>query len=282
MAHRRRSADGLTVALISDVFFGAGREARLRARLGDAKAAGAELALLPEIPLDPWAPATRRARDVDAEPPGGPRHVMLSAAARDVGLGVVGGAIVRDAVDGRRYSTALAFDARGIHVSSYAKLHLPQEPGFWETSHYVPGTRPPEVVEAFGLPIGLQICSDVNRPEGSHLLGALGAEAILVPRATEADTYESWRVVFRANALTSAAYVLSVNRPRPEGGVPLGGPSIAVAPDGIVLVETTDPLAVVRLERSAIVKARLDYPGYLPIRARLYAAAWDSIATRDG
>ena len=72
--------------------------------------------------------------------------------------------------------------------------------------------------------------------------------------------------------------MISVNRPRPEGGVPIGGPSLVVAPDGAVLVETTDPLAVVSLDRSVVQRARLDYPGYLPVRAVLYAAGWRRVA----
>jgi predicted amidohydrolase len=272
----------LTVALISEVFFDADAERRLRTMLAEARAAGAELAVLPEIPLNPWSPAGREARDEDAEEPGGPRHQMLSRASREAGIGVIGGAIVRAAGDGLRRNTALVFDARGELLDSYAKLHLPEEPGFWETSHYVPGSHPARVLDAFGLPVGVQICSDINRPEGSHALAAGGAMAILAPRATELRTYERWRVVFRANALTSAAYLLSVNRPRAEGGVLLGGPTIAVAPDGTVLLETTDPLAVVRLERGVVAAARRDYPGYLPIRARIYADAWDGIARGSG
>ena len=84
--------------------------------------------------------------------------------------------------------------------------------------------------------------------------------------------------MFRASALTSAAYVLSVNRPYPEKGVLLGGPSVAIDPNGFALVETTDRLALVTLESSVIAKARVDYPGYLPIRADLYADAWEDVA----
>jgi predicted amidohydrolase len=274
-----RAPDGdLTVALISDVFFDADAERRLEARLAEARVAGADLAMLPEIPLNPWSPATMDAHAEDAEEPGGPRHEALSGAARAAGIGVVGGAIVRDTVDGLRRNTALVFDAQGRLVAHFAKLHLPEEPGFWETSHYVPGHQAAQVVGSFGMPVGIQICSDINRPEGSHLLAASGAEAILAPRATEQRTYERWRVVLRANALTSCAYVLSVNRPRPEGGVLLGGPSVAIAPDGTVLLETTDAVAVVRLERAAVAAARIHYPGYLPVRARLYADAWDEVA----
>ncbi|HEV8252989.1 MAG TPA: carbon-nitrogen hydrolase family protein, partial [Candidatus Limnocylindria bacterium] len=157
-----------------------------------------------------------------------------------------------------------------------------EEPGFWETSHYEPGTGAPSRIDAFGLPVGVQVCSDTNRPEGSHLLGAQGAEAILIPRATEERTYQRWKIVFRANALTSCAYVLSVNRPDPEAGVLIGGPSIAVDPNGTVLVETTDQIATVTVESRVVTVARTAYPGYLPVRARLYADAWREIAGRDG
>jgi N-carbamoylputrescine amidase len=212
----------------------------------------------------------------------GPRMTAQAAAARRAGIGLVGGIIHRDE-SGRRTSRALVFDAQGTLVSTFEKLHLPEEPGFWETSHYEPGTAVARPIDAFGMPIGIQICSDTNRPEGSHLLGALGAEAILIPRATEEKTYQRWKVVFRASALTSAAYVLSVNRPDPEAGVLIGGPSVAIDPSGQALVETTDTLALVTLDHAVIEAARVAYPGYLPIRADLYAEAWDEVrATRRG
>lgn len=277
-----RSDGRLTVALISEVFWEPDGTQRLRQRLAEAADRGADLAVLPELPLNPWRPATKDARDEDAEPMDGPRATAQAEAAAEAGIGLVGGIIHRDSETGRRTSRALVLDGGGSVVATYEKLHLPEEPGFWETSHYEPGTDAPGRIDAFGLPVGVQICSDNNRPEGAHLLGALGAMGILIPRATEEKTYQRWKVVFRANALTSAAYVLSVNRPAPEEGVLIGGPSIAVAPDGEVLVETTDRLALVTLEADAVARARVAYPGYLPIRARLYADAWDGIAGSDG
>ena len=267
-------AGTLTIALIRDVFFSDSGEQRLRARLAEARALGAELALLPELPLNPWSPATTTARDDDAEPPDGVRSRVLAAAAAEAGIGVVGGAIVRDPASGTRHNTALVFDRAGRLVARYRKIHLPDEDGFHEPCHYEPGDRAADVIEDFALPIGMQICSDINRPEGSHFLGAAGAMAILNPRATEAATFDRWKLVFRANAMTSATYVLSVNRPAPEHGVALGGPSIAVGPDGEVLLESTDAVAVVTLQRAAIDAARARYPGYLAINSDIYAAAW--------
>lgn len=277
-----RTDGKLTVALISEVFWQPDGIGRLEQRLTEASRRGADLALLPELPLNAWRPSTKDARDEDAEPADGPRARAQQEAAAAAGIGVIGGIIHRDPDTGRRTNRAIVIDRFGKVVATYDKLHLPEEPGFWETSHYQPGTEAPRRIDAFGLPIGVQICSDNNRPEGTLLLGAQGVMAMLNPRATEERTYQRWKPVWRANALTACLYVLSVNRPYPEDGVLMGGPSVAIGPDGNVLVETTDTLALVTLRSSVVTEARQDYPGYLPIRARLYADAWDEVAGRDG
>ena len=276
-------ADGkLTIALISEVFWEADGAQRLRQRLAEAAQRGADLAVLPEIPLHPWRPATKEVHDEDAEAMDGPRATTQREAAVEAGIGLVGGIIHRDATTGRRTSRALVIDRAGEVRATYEKLHLPEEPGFWETSHYDPGTNPPRLIDAFGMPIGVQICSDNNRPQGTLLLGAQGAMASLVPRASEEKTFQRWKTVFRSNAMTGCLYVLSVNRPHPEGGVLLGGASVAFDPSGELLVETTDPMVLVTLEASRVTDARRAYPGYLPIHARLYADAWADIAGSDG
>jgi predicted amidohydrolase len=282
MSAASRGDGRLTVALVSEVFWEPDGLGRLAERLDQCVERGADLAVLPELPLNPWRPATKEAVEQDAETMDGRRALAMAAAARAAGIGLVGGIIHRDPASGRRTSRVLVFDRGGELVATYEKLHLPEEPGFWETSHYEPGTIPPHRVDAFGMPVGLQVCSDANRPEGSHLLGAQGAQAILIPRATEERTYQRWKIVFRASALTSCCYVLSVNRPDPEQGVLIGGPSIAVDPNGTVLLETTDRIGIVTLESRVVSEARIAYPGYLPVRARLYADAWSEIAGRDG
>ncbi len=275
-------ADGrLTVALISETFWEADGAIRLKERLAEAAERGADLAVLPEIPLNPWSPATKEPRDDDAEAMDGPRATAQAEATAEAGIGLVGG-IIHRAADGRRTSRALVVDRSGSVVATYEKLHLPEEEGFWETSHYEPGTDAPTRIDAFGVPIGVQLCSDNNRPEGTHLLGAQGALAMINPRATEERSYQRWKTVFRANALTSCTYVLTVNRPHPEEGVLIGGPTVAFDPNGELLVETTDRLALVTVDAKTVADARRGYPGYLPIRARLYADAWDEIARGDG
>jgi predicted amidohydrolase len=266
----------LTLAVVQDLFVGEGGADRLQRRLREARGAGASLALLPELPLDPWYPARREPREEAAEPPGGRRERLLAEAARRGGIGLLGGAIVRDPASGRRFNRALLFDAAGSLVAGYDKLHLPAEEGFWESDHYEPGEEPPARIDGFAMPLGIQICSDLNRPQGTQLLSALGAEVILSPRATPPESYARWLLVARANAITSSVYLVSINRPS-EPGLPVGGGSFVVAPNGEVLLESSDAVSIVELRHSVVEQARHDYPGYLAVRSGLYAKAWSRV-----
>ncbi len=269
--------DRVRVALITEVFHEDPDASRLTGLLGEARALDATLAILPELPLNPWSPATRESKDEDAEAPDGARQRALAESAAEAGISLLGGVIVKDPDTGLRHNTAVLYDARGQESGRYRKVHLPEEEGYWETSHYVPGGEPPQVMTGPGITVGVQICSDINRPQGAQLLRSQGAEVILVPRATPSATYRRWRLVLRANAVMADAYLLSVNRPRPEFDVDIGGPSLAVAPDGDVLYEGTDPVAVVELESRRAVAAVAEYPGYLTRPADLYARGWSSV-----
>lgn len=265
-----------TIALISDVFWQEDGADRLAHRLQEARSMGAQLAVLPELPLNPWSPATRTPRAEDAESADGPRTCLQQAAAKAAGIGLVGGSILINA-NGVRHNTALLINATGEIVGTWEKAHLPDEPGFWEADHYQPGETPLAPLNGLGFPLGLQICSDMNRPQGSHLLAAQGAEVILAPRATESATWHLWKPVLIATALTGCCWVATVNRPRPEEGVLIGGPSFAVDPDGQVLIESTDPVTVFSYDPSTRPGHERAYPGYLDIRSDLYAPAWQRV-----
>jgi len=266
------SNEWLDVALIREVFFDAERS--LEDCLLRARDQGAALAVLPEIPLLPWSPATKESREIDTEPPFGPRHERQADAARKAGIALVGGTIVSDPESGERFNTALVLDSAGELLQSYRKIHLPEEAGFWETSHYASADTGATPVTVQGWSIGVQICSDIMRPMGSHSLAAQGAELIVNPRATSRSTAPEWLLVCRSTALTTSCYVVSTTRPRAEQGVNLGGPSLAAAPDGRTLLESEDEISVVRLERPKIQRAKTDYPGYLPVRGDVYEASW--------
>ena len=274
---RRLMDDRILVALLTDVFLENSDHLRLREYLLEAKNLGATLAVLPELPLNPWSPATRESIEDDAEPSGGPRQQILSRVATEAGIALLGGAIVTDSKTGKRYNTALFYDHNGRLIGQYRKIHLPEEKGYWETSHYIPGTDPPTVIPMSEVTIGIQICSDIQRPQGAQILRAQGAELLLVPRATPSETYKRWKLILRANAIMSETYLISVNRPFSEFGVDIGGPSLAIAPDGEILFEGTDPLAIVEVDGNKLKTIGSKYPGYLPRVAGLYAQGWSKL-----
>ncbi|MFC1661584.1 carbon-nitrogen hydrolase family protein [Gemmatimonadota bacterium] len=272
----------LMVALITDVFPDLDSHGRFLDTLRRAGSAGADLAVLPELPLNPWSPATKIAREEDAEEVDGLRQRLFSSAAREVGIAVLGGAIILDPDTGVRHNTALLYDKNGSCLARYRKVHLPAEEGYWETSHYKPGADPPAVVRGLSMPVGLQVCSDVNRTTGFQLLGAMGAELVLAPRCTPPESYERWKLILRANAVTSGTYVISTNRPGPEAGVPIGGASLAIDPSGEVLAESSEAMTLVALDRATVKVAREGYPGYLEVFPELYAEGWRRVKEDRG
>ncbi|MXZ04213.1 MAG: carbon-nitrogen hydrolase family protein [Rhodothermaceae bacterium] len=267
------AACDLTVALISEIF---SSERELVGCLERARNQRATLAILPELPFNLWSPATRAASAEDAEGPGGWRENMLCAAAKTAGIAVLGGVIRRDS-SGFRTNLALLSDSHGCVIGSSAKHVLPDEEGFWECDHYRPSKDLPRVIEFKGAKLGVQICSDANRPTAAQLLAAQGVQVILAPRATSPASWERWRLAYQAMALTCSAWVVSVGRPRPEFGVDIGGPSLVVDPMGEVVLETTDRIAVTTLDLRAVEDARLSYPGYLAWAAKMYAAGWAEV-----
>jgi N-carbamoylputrescine amidase len=266
-----------TIALITGVYHDEGGPSRLRRRLAAARESGAELAVLPELPLDPWIAAAPRPRDQDAEPPEGPRHRALANVAAAAGVSLLGGAVVLDPETGRRASTALLFGTDGGLLQRYRKVHIPNEEGFWEAAHYEPGRDPPEPIQVDGLTVGIQVCSDVQRLTGAQILAARGAEVILVPRATPPESWERWKLTLRAVAVAAAAYLISVNRP-PEPDSPVGGPSVAIGPRGEVLVETDEETALAQIDPEAVRAARADYPGYLSFAPEVMAMGWAGLS----
>lgn len=268
----------MRIALISEVFFGDPDAAHLTNVLHRARDGGADLAVLPELPLNEWAPYSKVSREEDAESIDGPRQQRMSEDAAASGVELVGGAIVRDEETCTRYNTAFVYDRVGVRRASYRKVHLPEEEGYWETSHYEPGDAAPQLIDSLPLRAGLQICSDVNRPQGFQLLAAQGAEVVFAPRATPPGSYDRWRIVLKANAVMSGTYVISVNRPRPEHGASIGGPSIAISPSGAVIAETQATVTIVDLSRNVVEQAGSAYPGYLARFPGLYSDAWSHLA----
>ena len=269
----KTGSNPLVLALISEIF---SSEDTLSSCLLAARNQGANLAVLPELPLNEWSPATKSSRIEDAEPSGGWRETLLCRVARNIGIAILGG-VIRQLEDSRRINLALLIDKNGEIIGTSAKHVLPDEEGFWECDHYEPGMDPPRVLDLSGTKLGVQICSDANRPTAAQLLAAQGVQVILAPRATSESSWERWRLAYQAMALTCSTWVASVSRPRPESGVDIGGPSLIVNPMGEVVMETTDRIAIDRLDLREVDDARQAYPGYLAWPSKTYITGWQEV-----
>lgn len=244
--------------------------AQARSLLEQAAAQGAELAVLPEYFC------LMGQRDADkltvAEEQGrGPMQAMLSQAARELGLWVVGGTLpLRTSTPGRVANATLVFNPHGEQVARYDKIHLFRfdngRERYDEAAVLAAGAQPTTFSWTprdglAPLEVGLSVCYDLRFPE---LYRLLKADLLLVPAAFTHTTGQAhWEVLLRARAIENQAYVLS----SAQGGLhPNGrrtwGHSMVIDPWGQVLALQAHGPGVVlaELDRAQLAQVRTDLP----------------------
>ena len=217
----------MLVALISDVFFEGRRPGRgCCAGFEEAKAGGAEMALLPEIPLNPWSPATATPNPERCRGGRTARGSRCSAPVRARrSIGVVGGAIVIDPSTGKRHNTALVFDEER---DARVVLQEGAPAGRGGISRAVSLRARYRSAGCRSWIRAAVRDSDLlgHEPAGGiSSAGGDGRNGNLQPSRDAGVNVRALEAGVSRNALTSTAYVLSVARPAPEQGVPLGGAS---------------------------------------------------------
>lgn len=243
--------------------------ATARQLLAQAAALGAELAVLPEYFC------LMGQRDTDklawAETPGnGPIQAMLQAAARDLGLWVVGGTLpMVTEQPGRVANTVLACDPQGECVARYDKIHLFRFDNGSERYDEAAVLKAGELPVTFActprngptLTVGLSVCYDLRFPE---LYRLLQADLILVPAAFTHTTGQAhWDVLLRARAIENQAYVLaSAQGGQHANGRRTWGQSMVIDPWGRVLAQQAegDGVVVADLDPAVLMRVRTDLP----------------------
>lgn len=245
--------------------------ARARALLEQAAEAGAELAVLPEYFC------LLGARDTDKlaiqEPFGsGAIQTFLAAAARELGLWIVGGTLPIAAGDGRVRNSSLVFAPGGDCVARYDKIHLfrfDNGTESYDESRVLERGTAPALVEVRARDgrtwrVGLSICYDLRFPELYRHYAAAGAELLLVPSAFTHTTGEAhWATLLRARAIENLAYVLApAQGGLHENGRRTWGHSMLVDPWGLVLAEQPEGEACVlgELDPARLAQARHQLP----------------------
>jgi N-carbamoylputrescine amidase len=260
--------ESLTVGLVQQAC-GEDYDANLSASVAgirDAAAQGAQLVLLQELHTGVYFCQSEDAdRFNQAEPVPGPTTDRLAALARELNVVLVGSLFERRAA-GLYHNTAVVLDRDGSIAGRYRKMHIPDDPGYYEKFYFTPGDLGFTTIDTSLGRLGVLVCWDQWYPEAARLMALRGAELLLYPTAIGWDPRddneekqrqrESWRTVQCAHAIANGVPVLSCNRTGheddPSGqspGIDFWGSSFVSGPQGEILAEApADAPAVVVTE----------------------------------
>ncbi len=188
-----------------------------------------------------------------AEPIPGPTTQWLQAEAESLGVVIIGSLFERRA-PGLYHNTAVVIDADGKLLGKYRKMHIPEDPGFYEKYYFAPGDLGFCVWKTRFAAIGVLICWDQWYPEAARLAALQGAEVLFFPtaigwlpgeRAAQGDLQaNAWETIQRAHAIANGCYVVSVNRvgvedPYATGGIEFWGGSFVTGTSGEILARAS-------------------------------------------
>jgi len=229
----------------------------------DAHARGAQLIVLQELHTGVYFCQTEDAARFDqAEPVPGPTTEELSQLARELEVVLVCSLFERRA-PGLYHNTAVVLDADGRQAGVYRKMHIPDDPGFYEKFYFTPGDLGFEPIDTRVGRLGVLVCWDQWYPEAARLMTLAGAEVLIYPTAIGWDPRDgepektrqrnAWMTIQRAHAIANGLPVLVCNRvghePDPSGatsGIQFWGSSFVAGPQGEILAEVaTDPAVLV-------------------------------------
>ncbi len=246
----------------------------IEARVAEAAKQGAKLVLLQELHNGAYFCQHESVDEFDlAESIPGPSTERLAALARQHQIVVVSSLFERRAA-GLYHNTGVVFDADGSTAGKYRKMHIPDDPGFYEKFYFTPGDIGFKPIDTSVGRLGLLVCWDQWYPEAARLMALAGADLLLYPTAigwdpTDADDEktrqrDAWILSHRGHAVANGLPVLSCNRvghePSPLGaaGIDFWGNSHVLGPQGEFLAEAgTDPTLLtceVDLQRSEHVR----------------------------
>ena len=249
------SRSTLKAALIQDINHG-DADANLSVieqRVAEAAAAGAELVLLQELHNGAYFCQHESAAEFDrAEAIPGPSTERLSALAAKNSVVLVASLFERRAA-GLYHNTAVIFEKDGSLLGKYRKMHIPDDPGFYEKFYFTPGDLGFYPIASSVGKIGVLVCWDQWYPEAARLMALAGAEVLVYPTAIGWDPddtsdererqRQAWMLSHRGHAVANGIPVLSCNRtgfePSPIGasGIRFWGSSHALGAQGEILAE---------------------------------------------
>ena len=210
---------------------------------------GAELIVLQELHNSLYFCQMEDVNNFDlAEPIPGPSTDIYGRLARECGVVLVTSLFERRA-PGLYHNTAVVFEKDGTMAGKYRKMHIPDDPGYYEKFYFTPGDLGFQPIQTSVGRLGVLVCWDQWYPEAARLMALAGAEILIYPTAIGWDPNDTpdeqerqrmaWQTVMRGHAVANGLPVVAVNRVGSEDGVPFWGTSFVCGPQGELYYEAS-------------------------------------------
>ncbi len=230
---------------------------KLEQNIGDCVRQGAQLVVLQELHNSLYFCQTEDPQKFDlAEPIMGPSTAFYSGLASGYKIVLVT-SIFEKRAPGLYHNTAVVYDTDGSIAGKYRKMHIPDDPAYYEKFYFTPGDLGFQPIQTSLGKLGVQVCWDQWYPEGARLMALRGADILIYPTAIgweSSDTEEekkrqldAWIISQRGHAVANGLPVVAVNRvghePDPSGqtnGIQFWGNSFVAGPQGEILAQASN------------------------------------------
>ena len=174
----------------------------------------------------------------------GPTTESFSKLAAELNVVIIA-SLFEKRTEGIYHNTTAVIDADGNYLGKYRKMHIPDDPGYYEKFYFTPGDLGYKVFNTKFAKIGVLICWDQWYPEAARITSLMGAEMLVYPTAigweksqdqeTNAEQYDAWQTIQRSHSVANGLPVISVNRVGIEGNMKFWGGSFITNPFGKLL-----------------------------------------------
>ncbi len=195
----------------------------------------------------------------------GPSTDALQQVAKNSGTVIVA-SLFEKRTQGIYHNTTAVIDADGTYLGKYRKMHIPDDPAYYEKFYFTPGDLGYKVFKTKFATIGVLICWDQWYPEAARITSLMGAEILFYPtaigwatsqnEATNTEQYEAWQTIQRSHAVANGVHVVSVNRVGLEqnGAMKFWGASFVANPFGTILYKASHDKEEVKVVEIDLVK----------------------------
>ncbi len=204
----------------------------------------------------------------------GPTTDRLQAVAKEAGVVIVA-SLFEKRTQGIYHNTTAVIDADGSYLGKYRKMHIPDDPAYYEKFYFTPGDLGYKVFQTKFATIGVLICWDQWYPEAARITSLMGAEILFYPTAigwatsqddaTNNEQYNAWQTIQRSHAIANGVHVVSVNGVglEQEGRMKFWGGSFIANPFGSIIYQGShdkEEVAVYELETNKTDRYRTHWP----------------------